>query len=150
MPTYVPAPHLEQIATSLIRRYSHNLMDLDVKKIGFLLELDSPSKTKLAVTKKVDKATKVYFSDKDYIIIFFQKRLDELTPAQINILVFHELLHCEWSGEKLVRHDVEEFYEIGATFGLDWPFNPTVRDPLAEIVEVAGKPDGYGSYNGDD
>jgi hypothetical protein len=132
MPTYVPAPHLEQIATSLIRRYSHNLMDLDVKKIGFLLELDSPSKTKLAVTKKVDKATKVYFSDKDYIIIF------------------HELLHCEWSGEKLVRHDVEEFYEIGATFGLDWPFNPTVRDPLAEIVEVAGKPDGYGSYDGDD
>jgi predicted metallopeptidase len=149
MATYVPAPELEQIARSLITRYSHNLPDLNVEKIGFLLELDSPSKTKLAITKKVDKALKIYYSDKDYIIIFFQKRLDELTPAQRHILVFHELLHCNWDGEKLNHHDVEEFYEIGAAFGIDWPFNPTVRDPLAERIEMPTKPAGYGGDSDD-
>jgi hypothetical protein len=145
MATYVPDMETQAIARNLMRRYSYLLGELNIEKIGFLKELDSPSKTKLAVTKRVDGATKIYYSDKDYIIIFFDQRWQELTPAQRNILVLHELMHCQADGESMRAHDVQDFYEIAAAFGADWCFNPTVRDPLGEEkVDLISKPANYG------
>lgn len=146
MATYVPAPTVENIAKSLINRYTHNLGELNVEKIGFLWEIDTEPKTKLAVTKKVDSALKIYYSEKDYIIIFYQKLWDTLVPAQQHILVFHELLHCEPLGEKLRDHDIKDFYEIGGTFGINWASNPLVQDPLyKDKIDIVVKPINYAS-----
>lgn len=153
MATYVPSDDLRVIARNLQRKFKHNVGELNLDKIVFLKELDSPSKTKLAVTKKIDAATKVVYGQHDYIMIFFQKRWEQLTTAQKNILVLHELLHCTWDGEKVRHHDVEDFYEIAHAFGVDWAYNPEVRDPLAagEIVLVSKpEPDDSEDENSDE
>lgn len=141
MALYVQSDEIKTIARQLKAKYPHTLGDVNLDRIVFLKELESPSKTKLAVTKKVDNALKTVYHASDYIMIFFQKRLEDLLPAQIHVLVLHELMHCEADGDKMRKHDVEEFYEIGAAYGIDWPYNPLCKDPLGEeTIELKPKP----------
>ena len=131
MATYVPSDDLRVIATNLQRKFKHNIGELNLDKIVFLKELDSPSKNKLAITKQINAIFKVIYGQHDYVIIVFQQRWEQLTNAQKHILILQQLLHCSWDGETLRKYDVEDFYEIGSSFGISWQYDPEVRDPLA-------------------
>jgi hypothetical protein len=145
MASYAPAPELENIASTLIRKYSHCLPDLSVEKLGFLWELDAKAKEedgalRMGITKKIDASTKIFFDDKHYVIIIFRNRWDQCSPAQQHNQVFDCLLKCNWDGEKLNKPDVVEHYELAASIGIDWRFNPSCRDLLSETVPVVTNP----------
>jgi len=151
MATYVPSDDLRVIATNLQRKFKHNIGELNLDKIVFLKELDSPSKNKLAITKQINAIFKVIYGQHDYVIIVFQQRWEQLTNAQKHILILQQLLHCSWDGETLRKFDVEDFFEIGSSFGISWQYDPEVRDPLAsDAGEIILKSKPEDSESGED
>lgn len=63
----------------------------------------------------------------DFTITVFEPNCEDLTPEQLRILIFHELLHCcikfNDKGEEVYSinpHDLEDFKYIIDRFGTDW------------------------------
>lgn len=59
----------------------------------------------------------------DFLIIIYEPNCEGLTEKQMEILLHHELSHIgiDEEGEPfIVPHDVEEFRDIIASYGLDW------------------------------
>jgi len=129
---YVIDDTIRQIAVELKRKFPNNLSEANLENIVFMSELESPSKTKLAVTKKMDKAWKAIYPDSHYLVIVFRQRWDNLTLAQKHILVFHQLMFCEFDGEKLRKPEVQQFFELASKFGINWEDDENVMDPLAD------------------
>jgi putative metallopeptidase len=145
MSTYAPAPELENIAKTFIKKYAHCLPELNVDKIGFLWELDKKAKEEngamgMGLTKKIDASTKVFFDDKYYVVIVFRNIWDQCSPAQQHNEVFSLLLKCNADGEKLNKPDVVEHFEVAAAIGIDWRFNPDCRDLLVDDLKVISNP----------
>lgn len=54
----------------------------------------------------------------DFLITIYERNIIEFNDKQVRALIHHELLHV---GDGMVNpHDIEEFYEIMNTYGLDW------------------------------
>src|SRR5271155_842110 len=132
MALYVQSDELKSIATRLKNKFPHNLNGANLERIVFLMELESPAKTKLATTKRIDAVFKVTYSQHDYILVVFKKRWENLNEAQRHILIFRQLLHCEFDGEKLVKPDVQDFFVICAKWGVNWMDQADIQDPLAD------------------
>ena len=139
MATYVLSDDLRVMSRNIQRKFTHNFGELNLDKIVFLKEMETASKSKVTVTKQIDAATKVIYGQHDYIIIIFEQRWIELTPAQKNLHLMQALFKCKWDGDGLRKTDVNDFYELASTFGADWPYNEQVRDPMApgEIVLIS-------------
>ena len=67
----------------------------------------------------------------DFTITLFKNNLIGLSPAQIKIVLFHELLHIgiEPGSEddeiySVRKHDLEDFKIIIDRFGTEWSLNP--------------------------
>jgi predicted metallopeptidase len=63
----------------------------------------------------------------DFTITVFEPNCEDLTPDQLQILIFHELLHIgidfNSSGQEVFKinpHDLEDFKYIIDRFGTDW------------------------------
>jgi hypothetical protein len=63
----------------------------------------------------------------DFTITVFEPNCEDLTPDQLRILIFHELLHIgidfNSSGQEVFKinpHDLEDFKYIIDRFGTDW------------------------------
>lgn len=75
--------------------------------------------------KKVEEVYKV-FIPYDFIIIIYDQICFKMTDEQLEILLYHELLHVginEKDGKteyKINPHDVEDFSVILRQYGLDW------------------------------
>lgn len=133
---YVAAPEYERVARELKKHYPQHLDTINMDRIVFLKEINTSPKRMNALTKKVDPLYKVINSEYDYLIVVFEKTLEDYVPAQKNILIFHELMHCEEFGEKLIDHDVKDFFTLVAGFGVNWRENHEVVDPLTTKVEL--------------
>lgn len=65
----------------------------------------------------------------DFAITIFEPNVEKFTPEQIKILLLHELLHVgievDGNEEKysVNPHDIEDFREVIARFGIDWSEN---------------------------
>ena len=143
MAVYVVSEDLKTMARNIQRKFTHNFGDLNLDKIAFLKELETPSKSKVTVTKQIDPATKVVHGEYDYLIIIFAKRWDaeDITPAQKNLHLMQAMFKCKWDGDGLRKYDVNDFYELASAFGADWPYNSEVRDPMAPgEIKLVSKP----------
>lgn len=67
----------------------------------------------------------------DFTITLFKNNLIGLSPAQIKIVIFHELLHVGIEpgadGDEIYsvrKHDLEDFKIIIDRFGTEWSLNP--------------------------
>lgn len=63
------------------------------------------------------------FMPYDFVIIFFQPNTMLMDDKQLEILMYHELLHVgmdENGALKINPHDVEDFIIILDQYGLDW------------------------------
>lgn len=58
----------------------------------------------------------------DFTITLFEPNIEDFTDKQIEILIFHELLHIGIDGNKLsIRpHDLEDFKTIIEKYGTNW------------------------------
>ena len=70
-----------------------------------------------------------YYSGYDFIITIYEPNVMDLTDGQLQMLLYHELLHIGEDG-RLRPHNVQDFHEIIGKHGIDWIDN----DSLEEIV----------------
>ena len=61
----------------------------------------------------------------DFLVTVYEPNVIEFSPAQIRILLHHELLHVGVNEKaepsyRINPHDVEEFNEIIDRYGIDW------------------------------
>ena len=57
-----------------------------------------------------------------FIITFYEPNVADLDEECMNVLMYHELRHVGWDGEKcfIVPHDIEDFKDIIDKFGTSW------------------------------
>lgn len=71
----------------------------------------------------------------DFVIRFYVPNVILLTDEQIDILMYHELLHVgmdENGNTRIVPHDVEDFRCILDQYGLDWKNRPEGGEPYGK------------------
>lgn len=56
----------------------------------------------------------------DYTITLFEPNNAGMSEKQIEILIFHELLHVDPEGKGCRPHDLEDFKTIIEKYGVDW------------------------------
>ena len=74
---------------------------------------------------KVEEVYQV-FCPYDFIIVIYAPNVHHMSKEQKKILIYHELLHCDFNETKkglrfkTKPHDIEDFREIIDKYGLDW------------------------------
>jgi hypothetical protein len=118
----------KDIAEQLINKYQTTLGHIDVDQILFLGESEKSPK-KYADIQLV-KSPYTFITNYKFIMTVYEPKIIGFTPAQLNILVMHELMHIDSDFEKLVKHDIEDFSILLQTYGVNWDTDPNVVDPL--------------------
>ena len=62
-------------------------------------------------------------TSKRFFLILYDKKINSLSEAQIQIIIYHELLHIDLDGVSLVDHDLVDFHRIVTEFGMGWANN---------------------------
>jgi hypothetical protein len=118
----------KDIAEQLISKFQTTLGQIDIDQILFLNEsVKSPKKY---ADIQLVKSPYTFITNYKFILTVYEPKVLGFNPAQMNILILHELTHISEDGDKLVKHDLEDFFTIISTFGPDWDTNPNVIDPL--------------------
>lgn len=81
----------------------------------------SSQKIVFADTEKVKEKYKALV-DYDFIITFYEPCIQDLSDKAIKILMYHELMHIGYDGDKckIIPHDTEDFKRILELFGVNW------------------------------
>lgn len=116
---YRLAPEIMEIADEIIhkREELYHIVEEDYS-IGYFYCEKSHPQNAYATCQKVS-GLLYYYSDHDFIITLYEPKTEDLTEAQLQMLVYHELLHVGIDG-KLNNHTVQDFYSILNEYGLDW------------------------------
>ena len=91
---------------------------VDVNEVLFLEESETVGRAAARCYSLKDKPIQL-FTDKRFSIVFYESMIDYFTKDQRAILMLHELMHIPEIGDKLVKHNVEDFYEV-LSLGIDW------------------------------
>lgn len=67
-----------------------------------------------------------HYTDYDFIIVIYEPNISNFNDAQLQALLYHELLHI---GEdyRIVKHDVNDFYSVLKEFGVDWQWDTNLK-----------------------
>lgn len=67
-----------------------------------------------------------HYCDFDFIIIIYEPNIIGFNDGQLQALLYHELLHI---GEdyRIVKHNVQDFYEVLNEFGVDWQIDNNLK-----------------------
>ncbi len=97
--------------------------ELEDVKIVWLVSAtpkQNKGKTICADCTPVNKGRYAWCCDYDYMITVYENNIAYMSEKQIRILLEHELMHIDKSGKGTVPHDLEDFKEIIAKYGVDW------------------------------
>jgi hypothetical protein len=72
-----------------------------------------------------------FFTDKRFCIVFYWQNVDYMSEQQLQILLFHEMKHIPATGNRLVKHDVQDFRSV-LGIDLDWGM------PGREVPDICG------------
>lgn len=129
MDTRRPEPIYEAIADELIRSVEKLRQIRESKvKIAYLASNHEMKKNGRAVLGQCEKVAEKYkwAIPYDFTITVFLPNVERLTEKQLQILLYHELLHVgvDQDGNEerysIVPHDIEDFEAIILEYGLDW------------------------------
>ena len=119
----------EKIAEKVIRDHEdlHWIGKLKVS-IGYLISDQEKKKSGRSVLGECIKVKELYrpYVPHDFLIVIYEPNTIGLTEEQVQILLYHELLHIgiDDEGENLKYiinpHDVEDFREVIDRYGIDW------------------------------
>lgn len=82
----------------------------------------------------------------DFLIVIYEMNTEGFTDAEMDVLLYHELLHVGMNdkGEYRINpHNVDDFYVILKKYGLEWS-SGGIRIPASAEGEPGGDPDGEG------
>lgn len=105
----------------------HWIRDINIR-IGYLTSDREKKRSGRAVLGECIKGQDLYrpYVPHDFLIVIYETNTAGLTQEQMEILMYHELLHIgiDEAGEKLKYiinpHDVEDFRTVIDRYGLDW------------------------------
>lgn len=135
---YEQAPDIKTIAERLIEA-KEDLFHIRDYEVGFLYcdtEKQLAGNVVMADCTKTNGLLK-YYSGYDFIITVYEPNIMDLTEAQLQILIYHELLHIGLEG-KLRPHNVQDFYSILHLYGLDWIYDDSIG-PILGGEESEGR-----------
>lgn len=119
-----------EIAEKIIDKFNEAFSMVDTNQILFLSETEK-SPAKYADIRAI-KPPYTFITNYKFIITFYEPKLIAFTSAQKEILVLHELRHINDDFDGLVKHNVEDFSDILAKYGVDWDVNGNVKSPLED------------------
>ena len=126
METVIKSPELRRRGERAIKAHDdlHWIKDLKIK-IGYCVsDYDKIANGRIVYAECVKvKALYHAYIPYDFIIVFYDPNTEQMSEDQLDILMYHELLHIDMDpgGKlKLRPHDVEEFIPIIDKYGLLW------------------------------
>lgn len=134
------------IALALQEKFKE-LKDAPIKNILFVDNLDSKKKSSSRVVfaeiSKIPRrwqdvlyqTTGLYF---EFVLTVYRENTANMTRAQIVALIYHELRHIRRDdvGNKIVGHDIEDWYEMHSKLGYDWATTMgDIPDLLSDSVD---------------
>lgn len=127
----------KDIADKIVAKYGTAFSQIDTDQILFLNE-DEKSPKKYADIGVV-RSPYTFITNYKFILTVYEPNIIGMTPAQINLLIMHELLHIDDDFEGLLKHDIQDFKFIVATYGVNWDTDPNLPDILADDTEESTK-----------
>lgn len=103
---------------------------IDVDEVLFLREHEMKPKA-LARTYRLSEHPIGLYTTKRFAIVFYWQNCDYMTTQQLALLMLHELLHIPAIGDRLVKHDVQDFRTVLGV-DLDWAM------PDQEVPDILG------------
>lgn len=124
----------KDIADQIVAKFQTAFGQIDTNEILFLGE-DSKAPKGTYADIRIVKSPYTFITNYKFILTVYEPNTIGMTPAQVNLLIMHELLHIDADFEKLVKHTIQDFSELVSIYGIDWDTNPSVVDPLASDEE---------------
>jgi len=123
------APDLLELAEKVIDKRDE-VRHVDTEDVLFLREYELKPKA-LAMTFSLVRHPIGFFTPKRFAIVFYMQNCDCMTDRQLALLMLHELMHIPAIGDKLVQHNVKDFFEV-LRVDLKWSW------PGQEVPDILG------------
>lgn len=118
----------KRIGTKLINSLP-SLQDIKDVRIAFLssdVEKKRDGRLIFGDCTKVNQSRYDWTCPFDFFITIYEPNIIDFNEEQLKALIHHELLHVGVNNEGteptfyVAPHDIEEFYEVMNTYGMDW------------------------------
>jgi predicted metallopeptidase len=136
MADFITDDDVKDIATQLIEKFDF-LSHVDGTRLLYVREISKSQKGQLGACRPVKPPYNLLDPNIMYIVVvYFKAKWDDLTDAQKQLLVMHQLLHIspEFDGNT-IPHDASDWSFILDTFGTNYMDNTTVKELLDPSVE---------------
>lgn len=120
---------MKRLAVQVIAK-REEVAHVDINEVLFLRELETKPKA-LARCYSFNEHPIGLFTDKPFGIVFYWQNCFYMSPEQLAIMMWHELMHIPLIGYKLVQHDVKDFRQV-LRIDLCW------TDPGREVPDILG------------
>ena len=115
------------IARKLVQQFDLYLGHIDLEKVRFVNTI-ADYRRKYDARCHMVGAPLCHFTNCYYVLEYIWPNCEEMTPKQMEIITFHELMHIAEGGTdpddkafmKMRKHDREDFIFILRKYGLDW------------------------------
>jgi predicted metallopeptidase len=126
------APDLKELAKKVIAA-REEVGHIDVEEVLFLKEIATMPKAAARCYSFYHHPIN-FFTKERFGIVFYESNIVHFTEKQRAILMFHELSHIPILGDKLIDHNIKDFYEV-LQLGIDWARNG------ADVPDILNKED---------
>lgn len=119
---YTISEEYTELAMDVIQKHEdlHWILE-DGVQVCCLASDKSKKKQNKVVAADCRKVAEIYkdFCPYDYLITVYEPNIARKSEKQMEILMYHELLHIDHDG-KLRAHDIDDFKKIIDEYGTDW------------------------------
>ena len=124
---YQTSEEYEQMADEVIEEHEdlHWIRKANAR-IGYVSSMIEKQSNGRYVYGECMKVKEIYqlYAPYDFLIVLYEPNISHLDREQLQILLYHELLHVGISFDgtefKIRPHDVEDFRTVLERYGLDW------------------------------
>jgi len=126
---------LRQLAERIVKLYPGHFKYCNVDEIEFIL-IEGEKSDYLGKAVKIPPMYRLFMNNKKFIIIFNTMMIEHTTAAKTDLIMYHELLHCDTDTDSIRDHDVLDFGLMLKTFGDDWRINKESILPADQLREL--------------
>lgn len=127
---YYKDEELKLIGDKLIEKFDnlYHIVEQEID-VGYLYSHYEKKKGESYVLGECIKVQGIlgHFCPYDYLIVIYEPNISGFSTGQLQILIYHELLHIGEDGY-IRNHDVVDFYEILRPYGLGWERNMDMEE----------------------